>query len=503
LPVRVDVSLRRFRRSRLLLGLRLLALALWHMPAAARAEQPMLAPDALHGGRYVGSARPPGESARIAGTFGYGYTEGVLPGGEDRHHRVAWELYAAWLDWPALQISLGTELRYDTHLAAGARTDQGFLGSTRITTRHALEVLPGLSLAAQPSVLVPGASSPRRGLSAATVELSGLASYELDTGTLFGLSLGYRFDRTREAVAAPFALSPPDRLAASIAANDACVVGSMVSFPLQTARALVEFSWDVPAGARDLRPSDSPMHLRAALQSPPLAGRITPSVEFGVDASTRPVFDRLVRIEPRLWARLGVNVRLGPQPRSAAAAPKQPSAAVASGPPGFMLSVTGEWGEPIIGARVLSADGAQEHITDGAGQVLLQLEAGPNQLRVEAEGYAPVQRIIDPSDPDAHTLMLSVRMPRGEIKGTVRSLSGESLRARVTVLPLGLVAQSDALGQFSIDVPPGIYTVRIAADGFETQDRAAEVELRGVTILLIDLRADAHEAQRGPSRAGP
>jgi len=79
-------------------------------------------------------------------------------------------------------------------------------------------------------------------------------------------------------------------------------------------------------------------------------------------------------------------------------------------------------------------------------------------------------------------------LPPGQIRGRVRSLRGGALRAKVEVQPLGQTFDTDAKGAFVIDVPPGRYTVHVHAEGHETQERPAEVEQDGVTILVIDLR---------------
>src|SRR5687767_12668927 len=109
----------------------------------ARAELPELVPpsqpvgpSALDGGRYVGSALPPARSLRVAGSLGYGYTGDVL-GDDDRHHRLAGELYGALVVHPALQLSLGSEARLDRHRGEAEGTDQGLLVSSQITSRHA------------------------------------------------------------------------------------------------------------------------------------------------------------------------------------------------------------------------------------------------------------------------------------------------------------------------------------------------------------------------------
>jgi hypothetical protein len=459
---------------------------LWLLPAWGRAEQPLVGPSGLHGGRYVGLADPPEESLRLAGSVGYAVTESVL-GDDDSHHRVAGELYGAWLEWPALQISLGSELRYDSHKTRSAGSDSGLLVATRLTTRHALRLHPRFSLAAQPSVLFPGAASAKDGFRASTFELSGLGSAALSRRASLGLAFGYRIDRTKHAVPEWMALSPSDRLAASLSRHDAYLLGAIASFPLGSLNAAVELSWEISA-AGEPSAKQGPIRLRSALQKQ-VSRRLVPGLELGIDTSTRPEFDDLVRIEPRFWARLGLSVLLdasAPSPGPAA-----PAAGAVNAAPKLVVSVLDERGWPLPGARVVLTEPPQLLPCDEFGRVALELPPMGAELKVEAEGYQSVWQSILPGASGVHTVTLTPRLPAGEIKGTVRSLTGEPLRARIEVLPLGLVAFSDAQGQFLIEVAPGNYTLRISAEGHEHQDRSAQVGLRGVTILVVDLRKSA------------
>lgn len=455
----------------------------WLLPAWARADQPLLGPSGLHGGRYVGLADPPQESLRLAGSLGYAFTESVL-GDDDSHHRIAGDLYGAWLKWPALQISLGSELRYDTHQTASAGSDSGLLIATRLTTRHALRLHPRLSVAAQPSLLFPGAASAKDGFRATTLELSGLGTFTFSPGASLGVAFGYRIDRTKHAVPDWMALSSSDLLAASLSRHDAYLLGAIATFPLGPLNAAVELSWDIRA-AGDLQPREGPMRLRTVLQKQ-VSRRFVPGLELGIDASARPGFQDLVRIEPRVWARLGLSVLLDASPRSPA-----PAASAVSATPKLLVSVLDERGWPLPGARVVITEPSQLLLCDEFGRAALEVPPLGVELKVEADGYQPVWQSILPGASGVHTVTLSPRLPAGEIKGTVRSLTGQPLRARIEVLPLGLVAFSDAQGQFLIEVAPGNFTLRISAEGYEAQDRPAQVELRGVTILVVDLRKSA------------
>ena len=75
----------------------------------------------------------------------------------------------------------------------------------------------------------------------------------------------------------------------------------------------------------------------------------------------------------------------------------------------------------------------------------------------------------------------------GQIRGNVRSFAGEALNATVTVYPSDLKASTDAEGAFSLDVPPGKYTVRIRAHGYKSQNRNVVVSENGVTVLNAEL----------------
>lgn len=75
----------------------------------------------------------------------------------------------------------------------------------------------------------------------------------------------------------------------------------------------------------------------------------------------------------------------------------------------------------------------------------------------------------------------------GQIRGNVRAFSGEAVQATITVQPLKLKSATDAEGRFSVDVPPGSYSVRLRAYGYKSQSRAVVVTDNGVTVLNVEL----------------
>jgi hypothetical protein len=75
-----------------------------------------------------------------------------------------------------------------------------------------------------------------------------------------------------------------------------------------------------------------------------------------------------------------------------------------------------------------------------------------------------------------------------QIRGMVRAFDGQPLRASVRVQPGDLSAETDADGRFSLNVPPGKYTVTLQADGYSARTQSCVVDEAGITVLNVELR---------------
>jgi hypothetical protein len=187
---------------------------------------------------------------------------------------------------------------------------------------------------------------------------------------------------------------------------------------------------------------------------------------------------------------------------------------VVLGTPAFDL---GDWALPrgrgaLVG-RVLGPDGAPkpsvvvgayslpegsaatapplaEMVTAEDGTYALRdLPAGPVQVRASALGFRDAQLdVVVPVQAERTAeLTLAAALPEGQIRGSVRGSGGTPLVATIRIEPLGLVLTAARDGTFSIDVAPGRYEVLLTAPGYEPQQRVADVELDGVTVLAVDL----------------
>jgi uncharacterized membrane protein len=131
---------------------------------------------------------------------------------------------------------------------------------------------------------------------------------------------------------------------------------------------------------------------------------------------------------------------------------------------------------------VVDADG-RFTISGPVGQALV--------VRAEATGYESATDTVTPRAAEGGELTLTLHrsLPSGQIRGLVRSMGGRAVDAEVRIEPLGRDLRAEQ-GRFEVDVAPGTYQVRIAAPGFETQERKVQVEQNGVTLLNVDLRGE-------------
>jgi hypothetical protein len=451
--------------------------------SVASADERPLARDALPGGRDVGSALDQGQDLRMRAGAEYAHTEDVLHQ-DDGHDRLTGELAGsfAYARWLSMSLLLGA--RVDKHRGAlGSDTSRST--STRIATRHAFDIDSDLSLALGTALAFPGADNASRGFRAASFDLLGLLSYKLPKRVELSFQLGYRFDGSENAIRAPQLLSAADRLAASLSSYDSVLIGAFASLPLRGLTLLGEWSWEPGVGASAPSAFDSPMRLSAgaqtALGGEPEGGgaRFFAGGWVGFSPSGRPTFQGLVRIEPRFWMSVFAGVSFGKTQE------KPPETRV-------FLMATDVTGAPLPAAtaNVTDATGTSSVPVGTNGQATFVVRQGqPAHVSVEEPGFVSEEAVIDTSQPQAEVaLQLQRALPEGEIKGRVRSLHGGPLVAHIEVVPLGVLFESGPDGTFRVDVPPGHYTLRISAEGHDTQERSTTVERLGVTILVIDLR---------------
>jgi hypothetical protein len=147
-------------------------------------------------------------------------------------------------------------------------------------------------------------------------------------------------------------------------------------------------------------------------------------------------------------------------------------------------------GRPVPGAEVSLASGLTG-TTDAGGEVRWPaVPTGSLVARATAADFETAELTVEikPGGLNQIDLVLSQRLSKGQLRGLIRSFRGKGLRAGITIEPGATRLESDADGSFEVDVPPGIYRVKIEAPGFGAQEREIRIEDNGVTVLNADLR---------------
>jgi hypothetical protein len=140
------------------------------------------------------------------------------------------------------------------------------------------------------------------------------------------------------------------------------------------------------------------------------------------------------------------------------------------------------FGGPTAAARAAEAGSVQ-----GAGSTRAAPASAavkPADAQLPAAEPAPVAATPDEPPSNAE----SVEAPNtGQIRGNVRSFKGAPLKATVVVQPEGLRTSTSAEGTFSLDVAAGRHTVRLRAQGYQSQSREVVVDEGGITVLNVEL----------------
>lgn len=131
--------------------------------------------------------------------------------------------------------------------------------------------------------------------------------------------------------------------------------------------------------------------------------------------------------------------------------------------------------------------------TDGGGAVALaELEPGPVAVRVTAPGFTAGEEAV--SIVAGRTAELTVtlvpekkRVP-ATLRGQVRSARGGTpVMAQLEIREIKQSISADQAGAFSVQLPGGKYTIRIAAPGFLPQSKSVTVRDGDQAIFNVDL----------------
>jgi hypothetical protein len=472
-------------------GLVGLALSCLAADPAQAAKEEGVASDAQPGLPRVAVAEP--AKPALAATVGYGFTE-AQGDGDGAHHRLSLRLAAAAALLPWLNVGPVIDGRYDLHA-----DDSGAVFDPALAIRGVASV-GDLRLGAELRAWAPGAESASTVLKALSLDARALVGVSLGSANIAAIG-GYRLDRSAEAGETAPRLGFGDRVALGLSDFDAVLVGVGSGIFFGNTELLVEVSGDLLVGGDAPPLLESPLRATTGVRHA-LSKQLSAEFLVNVSLSGRPELlpsSPLVPIEPRVSAFAGIRYAFGGEAdaKPAPEAPPPPAEAVA--PPVSTATdapvevvVVDDQGVPVENAKVsvTIAGAKRELLRDASGSYRDDhVPPGTGVLTVEAVGFEPLELPVktQAGTPLKVEMKLTALPPPSQIRGVVRSFSGQGLAARVRVAPLGLEATTDPAGAFQIDVPPGAYEVTIEAESYESQQRQVRVDPQGVVILNADL----------------
>lgn len=437
-------------------------------------------------------------SAAFAADLSGGVTE-ALADGDAAHERFGARVAAAvdatrWLNFGAW---LGG--RYDMHDSDARGTDDGFLFQSELSTRLAFRS-GALGYGLEASAWLPGGPDLGSSFSALGADARALVSGQGADVLVAGYA-GYRLDRSAQAAGNTALLRFGDRSALGASDFDALLAGLGFGYALGRTLLFGEASAQLLLGSPKL--AASPVWLSVGARRP--FGPAGLSGELSLDGllSARPDVSataELFPIEPRVTLIVGLRYRLGehqvprrstPVPERAKLAPVPPAPPVVK-PSSVELELLDERGQPLPRAQaVVTQDGTETPLVETSpGHYRLDnARPGRAHLRVQAEGFQPIERDIEVQVGSSARVDVRVEqaLPAGQVRGLVRSFRGKPLDASVRLEPGGNQTKTDAEGFFQLDVPPGEYEVVIESPGYQPQRRKAKVDQQGVVIVNADL----------------
>lgn len=463
--------------------------------------------DALPGVHRVPIVGEPVPRVGVALDAGYGFTEAIED--EGSHHRIlgSFALGVAPLSW--LELSLRGGGRHDRHPEDDRGSDSGTTSDLDIAARFGGALGGNFRLGFELKGGFLGADA--LGDSLANPVLGGrLIAGHVSPGFAVSGYGGYRLDLSEGTAEDADLYRLGDRIALGVSEFDAVTVGVGTAVPLGPVSLLGEASADILIGSGAPSISQSPLRAAAGLRIF-VASSTSLDLLFEGALGSRPDVgpgEALVPIEPRLTATLGFRHRFLDGPPPVAPPPPPPPKVEAEPekkppppPPEpeaiptnhLRVTVVDQTGHPLSDAQVelSTPEGVRAlDFVEGSTFEARDVQVGQYELLVTAERLKNHQQTVTITEGEPIQIEVSMlpAAETGQLRGLVRSFDGQGIRARVTVEPGEHHVEAGADGAFTLDVPPGSYTIRIEAEGYATQKRKVKVGRDGVVVLNVDMQ---------------
>ncbi len=475
---------------------------------------------AMPGGIHVPSAATlPKGVVEVALLGGFGFRKGLLGDathGNERMARTLGDVAVAYAPLPILTIGLSLDGRYDKHYGLTAQ-DDGYVGDPHLLARLGSR-FGNVKLGAQLNLWVPGKDAPSIAGSAISVDVRGLATLAAGPGEL-SFDVGFRLDNSAKSIDHPELLSVQDQVSLGVSKFNAFVAGAHLVLPFGKVFVGLESSVDYFIGTQDFLDGTSRSSPGAIIRFG-ITGGYHISDEWallayfegakvpGMLASDVMANDiTLLPYEPAVTGGIGLSGRFGgPKKYGTVTHNENPVDVTLVEYAEVSGSVFDSAGKPVVGAKVTIKlkNNTGAGATDEKGVFTVsKLPIGKTVKGATTldDTAAEIDVAVDGMKPGSATLTLvkggnsvpkitlDPLLPPGQLRAVVRSLAtGKPIaNATITIEPGGKTATSGADGTFTIDLPPGQYTVKVNAPKMAPQELPVTIEQNGVAIKNIDL----------------
>lgn len=475
--------------------------------------------DALPGVHRIGIPGLEGPRASTSLNFLYGFTE-AQNGASGSHQRLGGSWAIAVAPWSFAALGLRTDFRHDIHGSDDQGDDSGSVLDVTPHLRLGTIVGTGFHLGAEGRAKLAGATSEESGSPDPEIDARALFAYSGASTWVFALHAGYKLGHTGSIVEESANMRNGDRVALGISEFDAVLMGLGLVKSVGSTEILGEVTSEMLLGSGAPGLLESPLRAALGLRHPLARHLWLNGIVEGSIGGRPPSLpgDPLAPVEPRVQAMVGVTWRfLAPKELTSVQVVVEPKEGAKrepeeekeetvpeKAPPivttSVRVTIVDEKNHPISDADVTLEIPRSEHVEGRTESVPLDnrnvyvisdVPLGEVEITVKAELLKTQIQTIELKEGELTDVEFKLQKADNvgsQLRGLVRSYSGEGIAASVKVEPGDKSTMCDVDGSFELDLPPGVYKVIIEAEGYRSQRRTLRVREEGVTVLNADLQ---------------
>ena len=139
-------------------------------------------------------------------------------------------------------------------------------------------------------------------------------------------------------------------------------------------------------------------------------------------------------------------------------------------------------------SEVMITIGDYEVESDADGNFSIEIPAGTYELTCEHEGYEFYEYGEDIELAVNQVIELEIELtPYGEISGTINDITTSAPIADVVIMIGEFEVESDADGNFSIEIPAGTYELTCEHEGYEFYEYGEDIELAANQVIDLEI----------------